>query len=404
MADLRVLHVTPYYAQAWAYGGVPRVVAAQVKGLAGRGVQVTVATTDACDRASRATGPAQGVDDAGVEVRVFPNLSNRLAHRWQLFLPRGLDAFLRRSLHRFDLAHLHACHNLPGAIAARRLSRAGVPYLVQPNGTAARIERRRTAKWLFDASVGRRTLPGAARVIAVTEAERRQLAALGVGSGAVEVIPNPVDLDELAAPLNRGAFRERHGLGRRTLITYLGQLSPRKRVDLAVRAVAALQDPEPVLVIAGGDMGSERALRRLAAELGLASRTCFVGVLSARQRLEALADSDVVVYPTESEVFGLVPVEAILCGTPVVVSDDCGCGEVVGGLDGGVVAASGDVEALAAGVRDILANPDGWRPRVARAAERARLRYSAEAVAERLEELYETVRRRAGKAGKEGPR
>ncbi len=401
MAELRVLHVTPYYEQAWAYGGIPRVVAAQVKGLARRGVQVTVATTDACDRASRTSARARPADQPGLEVEVFPNLSNRLAYRLQLFLPRGLDGFLRRNLHRFDVAHLHGCHNFPGVIAARRLSRAGLPYVVQPNGTALRIERRVLAKWLFDVTFGRHTLPGAARLIAVTEAERRQLLSTGIGAGGVEVIPNPVDLDELAEPLPRGAFRQRFGLGGRRLVTYLGQLCPRKRVDLALRAVAALQDPELVLLIAGSDMGSEPALRRLAAELGLASRTCFAGVLGGRQRLEALADADVVVYPTQAEVFGLVPVEAILCGTPVVVSDDCGCGEVVDGLEGGVVAASGDVAALAAGIRDILANPEAWRPRVERAAERIRARYSARAVAEQLEALYQAVRQRTGRTGEE---
>ena len=50
---MRLLHITPYYEDAWAYGGIPRVVSALAKGLVGRGHEVTVCTTDACDRASR---------------------------------------------------------------------------------------------------------------------------------------------------------------------------------------------------------------------------------------------------------------------------------------------------------------------------------------------------------------
>ena len=85
MPALRVLQVTPYYAEAWAYGGVPRAATALARGLARRGHKVTVCTTDAAEPAARARGLA-GAD--GVDVRVFPNVSNALAYHLQLFLPR----------------------------------------------------------------------------------------------------------------------------------------------------------------------------------------------------------------------------------------------------------------------------------------------------------------------------
>src|SRR5205809_904092 len=72
----------------------------------------------------------------GVAVRAFPNFSNRLAYHLQLFLPIGLDRFLRAHAAAFDVAHLHACRNVPGVLAARRLRAAGVPYVLEPNGTA----------------------------------------------------------------------------------------------------------------------------------------------------------------------------------------------------------------------------------------------------------------------------
>ena len=88
--------------------------------------------------------------------------------------------------------------------------------------------------------------------------------------------------------------------------------------------------------------------------LGVGERTTFVGLLTGRARLEALTDADVVVYPSADEVFGLVPLEALLCGTPVVVADDSGCGEVVGQLDGAQVVAVGDPQALAAAIEAVL--------------------------------------------------
>lgn len=410
MAPLRVLHVTPYFAWAWAYGGIPRVAAAQVRELAARGLRVTVVTTDACDRGRRLRGretgwsPAAWADGDGVELVVCRNLSNWAASRLQLYIPLGLDAHLRRTVADHDLAHLHACHNLPGVIAARRLVGAGVPYVVQPNGTAPRIERRRLAKLLFDRLLGERVLRDAARVIAVTEAERRQLEGLGVEPGRVAVIPNPVDVVELDGSREPGAFRRRQGLGGGPVVLYLGQLSPRKRVDLVVRAVASMGERAPTLVIAGGDMGCEAGLRRLVSGLGLGPRTRFAGVLAGRERLKALADADVVVYPSRDEIFGLVPVEALLCGTSVVVSGDCGCGEVIRRIGGGQVVEHGSVAALAEAIGAVLRDPEAWRGPVAEAAARARELFAPARVAAQLHELYEGVvaAARPGRTGAEG--
>ena len=138
--------MTPYYEAAFGYGGIPRVAAALCAALARRGHYVTVCTTDACDARSRLPSPdgpvprlhawpPRRVSDR-IELRVFPNLSNRLAWRLQLFQPIGLRAWLRKSARDFDLAHIHGHHHLPGVIAAAELSRNGIPYLGAPNGTA----------------------------------------------------------------------------------------------------------------------------------------------------------------------------------------------------------------------------------------------------------------------------
>src|SRR6476469_7163265 len=119
---MRILHVVPYYRHAWAYGGIPRLATTMTRGLARRGHHVTVLTTDACDAHSR-TSPDDRTDTGGVDVRVFRNVSKRLAYHWQFFTPSGLAAHLRSAAASFDIAPLHACHNLPGAIAARALTR-----------------------------------------------------------------------------------------------------------------------------------------------------------------------------------------------------------------------------------------------------------------------------------------
>jgi glycosyltransferase involved in cell wall biosynthesis len=388
MPPLRILHVTPYYAEAWAYGGIPRLAASLSRGLARRGHAVTVCTTDVRDRASRLAPARRAYVDDGVHVRVFRNLSNRLAYDHQLFVPLGFEAFMRRHARSFDVAHLHACRNLPGAIAAFHLRRAGVPYVIAPNGTAPRLERRFLAKRAFDAIAGRRILRRASRVIAVSRAEERQLGALGIPADALRVVPNPIDPAEFNVPPPGGAFRRASTLTDAPLVLFLGKLTPRKRVDVLIRAMASIRDTTAQLVIAGNDMGSEAAARSLVDAVGLRSRTCFTGLLEGRRRIEALADADVVVYPSEHEVFGLVALEALLAGTPVIVSDDSGCGELVRANGGGLVTPVGDVETLARSIETILDRPDRWRRAAEDAAERIRKTCGADVVCSRLDDVY----------------
>jgi glycosyltransferase involved in cell wall biosynthesis len=388
MRSLRILHVTPYFTDAWAYGGIPRLAHCLARGLARRGHQVTVCTTDACDAVSRVARPLPARTAEGVEVRVFPNLTNQLAYRFQLFLPIGLGRWLRDRASRFDVAHLHACRNAPGAIAAHHLRRAGVPYVLAPNGTAPRIERRFMAKRVFDLLAGDRVLAGAGRVLAVSNAERTQLGALGVPQDIVRVIPNPVDLEALSGPIVSGGFRRRFGLSAGPVVLFLGQLTPRKRVDVLVRAFQHLRQSDASLVIAGNDMGAGAEVRGLVHALGLSDRTVFAGLLRGGERAEALADADVLVYPSQHEVFGLVPIEALLSGTPVVVTDDSGCGEIVRAVGGGPVVPVGDVDALASAINDVLNRGPEWRAAATAAAHRVRATFGEKVVCAQLEELY----------------
>jgi glycosyltransferase involved in cell wall biosynthesis len=398
---LRILHVTPYSAGAWAYGGIPRLVHTLTRGLARRGNLVTVCTTDACDDRRRlpkreatrnrfAAWPPSRTGD-NVELRVFPNVSNRLAYHLQLFLPLGFTTYLSEQAGSFDVAHLHACRNIPGAMAAHYLRRAGVPYVLSPNGTAPRIERRLLAKRVFDAVLGHRIVSGAARVLAVSAAEQKQFQALGLNPGAVRLVPNPIDLDEFAARVPRGRFRDRYklpGPSSAPVVLFLGKLTPRKRVDVLARAFAQVDRRDARLVIAGNDMGSGKAIRALVGELGIGARTTFTGLLRASERLEALTDADVVVYPSEDEIFGLVPLEAILSGTPVIVADDSGCGEIISRIGGGHVAPAGDATMLARTIDLILGSPLAWRAATLPAADRIRAAYGEGSVCAAIEQVY----------------
>jgi glycosyltransferase involved in cell wall biosynthesis len=396
MNALRILHVVPYYEQAWAYGGIPRLATTMTRALARRGHQVTVCTTDVRDARTRA---APGIASLhGVDVRMFPNISNGLAYRFQFFTPIGLRTYLRATASAFDIAHVHACHNLPGVIAAAELSRAGVPYVVSPNGTARPIERRVMAKRLFAATAGRHLLSEAARVVAVSRTEATQLQALGVADRSIVLIPNPIEEREFDRIPDGAHFRVSHGLGHRPVILFLGKLTPRKGVDDLVRAFAALSRPDAVLVIAGNDMGAGPAIDAAVRSLDLERRVRRTGLLTGPERLDALAAANVAVYPSHDEIFGLVPLEALLCGTPVVVCDDSGCAEVITATGGGSIVPHGDPGVLSSAIESIMANEQMWRTRAGAAGPIIRRRFGADVVCRQLEALYGRVLSETGSA------
>jgi glycosyltransferase involved in cell wall biosynthesis len=358
------------------------VATAQARGLARLGHEVTVVTTDACDANRRLEA---GCRDDDLDVRIFPNLSNRLAFHWQCFLPRGLGRFLRHAIGRFDIVHIHAHRNALQVMAASACRRAKVPYVLGPNGTAPVLERRRAAKRVWDGLWGGAIIRDAAAVVAVSPSERRQLRALGIADGRLCEVPNPIELGDFAAPLWRVP-------GPATpVVAFLGKITPRKRLDVVVDAMARVSSRSARLAIAGSDMGGLAAALRRAHTLGLGARIDRVGTLAGRARLEWMAAADVVVYPATDEAFGLVPVEALLCGTPVVVADDGGCAEMVGALPGAQAVRAGDAGALAAAIDRVLGDTEAWRSAAASGAAAVRERYGSEAVVARLDALYRKV-------------
>ena len=142
------------------------------------------------------------------------------------------------------------------AAAARILAEARVPYVVSPHGTAPLIERRFLAKQIFDATAGRGYLEGAARVLAVSEAERAQLRRSVLPTTASPSCPTRSTCASSIRRRTARAFAQRHGLGDAPVVLLLAKLTPRKGADVALRAFEKVGHRDARFVIAGSDMGS----------------------------------------------------------------------------------------------------------------------------------------------------
>ncbi len=164
----------------------------------------------------------------------------------------------------------------------------------------------------------------------------------------------------------------------------VGRIDMRKGIQTAVEALAEL--PEATLDLVGaGDPGALDRLRALSAEVGVADRVRFLGPRS-RDRLPAsYADADAVVFPvTWEEPWGLVPLEAMAMGRPVLATGRGGSGEYLRDGENAVLFAPGDAAALAAAVRRLAGDP-ALRARLREGGLRTAARYTEQAFNEQVE-------------------
>jgi glycosyltransferase involved in cell wall biosynthesis len=351
---VRLLLVTPYHAPAYAFGGPVQVVETLVRGLLAAGHDVTVATTDVLDERRR-TAPDTPSLPPGATVVRFPNRSHRLAMRTSAWTPRGWLPWIRANAASFDVIHLHDIYSVLSAGAAGAAIRADVPFVLQPHGSAAITAARSKplAKRAFMRLWGNRTFAHAAAVLYAGEHERGVLSAAGVPEDRLVLSPPPLELPEVADATPASA----------PTIAYLGRLDRIKGIDRLLRAVAlARRDvPDLRLEIMGPGERERPALERLAAELGLGEAAAFRGMVSAEEKLRALGAAQLFALLSHSEGLPVAAIEAMACGTPVVLSEGCNLPEA---HDRAGVVVSGEPAPTAAAIVALL----GDGPRRARLA------------------------------------
>ena len=225
-----------------------------------------------------------------------------------------------------------------------------------------------------------------ALVIATCSDELTELARMDVLPGRVAVVPCGVDLDRFR-PDGRRARRDGHAR-----ILSLGRLVPRKGVATTIEALAAVPGAE--LVIAGGDASTEEERDRLAAlarACGVSERVRMVGQVPRDAVPVLLRSADVVVSVPWYEPFGMVPLETMACGVPLIASAVGGHLDSVTDGRTGLLVPPRDPDALARGLRELLADPGRRATLGAAAAERARSHYGWDRIARETERCYRRV-------------
>lgn len=403
---MNLLHVTPYYAPAWAFGGVVQAVAGLAEAQAARGHRVTVQTTDALDRSRRVSVREETI--GGVRVLRRPNLLPGFLGRWNLSAPLAFGLAVDRSLREdsVELVHVHELRTLENVLAAPGIRRVGTPMVVSPHGTLPYRTGRGFAKKMWDRTLGRRLISSIDQVtcLTVTEADdaRWLWSSLGVplGDDQIAVVPNGVKMTPPLPAEVRLALRKKWRLGTGPVVLFLGRLAKRKGLPLLVSAFATLSQefPNVRLLLVGPDEGSLPTLTGLVRHLGLQTRVTFTGLLTGEEKAEALAVSDLLVLPSTGEGLSMAALEALASGLPVILTEGQGF-EAVTAAGAGLIT-DPEVEPLAETIRSLLADPPRCRLMGRLGREVASSTFSWSRIAAQMDEVYETVLRRKGRAGR----
>ena len=163
------------------------------------------------------------------------------------------------------------------------------------------------------------------RIIAPTEREKNNLVRhYGAAAQKVGVIPCGINLERFR-PIDKETARQCSGLNDDRIVLFVGRLDPLKGIDKLLKAMSYLKDTGRTrLALIGGDKNSQQEienLKRTARELQIQDSVSFLGLIKHEQLPYFYSAADVCVIPSYYESFGLVALESLACGTPVVATD-----------------------------------------------------------------------------------
>lgn len=319
-------------------------IALDTQSTVGRKTGIGIYTARLLD-ALRRVGPEHECREIAWGRDVPMRLDRRL--RWQQWeLPRRTSAAGADLLHvpGFDAPRRKPC---PVVLTVHDLIGMLFPQNLPP---VARFYWSRWLPW---------SVRWADRVLADSEHTRRDIVRL-MRIPAERIVVIPLGVQPIFRPIRDdailAALRQKYGLPAQ-IILYIGTLEPRKGLDTLVDAYAALADIVPQDVVIVGKLGwYTESLFRQVAQLGLERRVHFTDYVPDDDVPGLFNLADVFVFPSRYEGFGLPPLEAMACGTPVISSNAASLPETVG--DAGLLVPPDAPGALAAALRRVLGDAD----------------------------------------------
>jgi len=383
---------------SWEYpprivGGIARHCEGLAKALSSLGHEVYVFTLDF-------PGAPDYEETKGIKVyRTRSEVGHPNFLTWVLLFNHYIEkrmASVSQTVN-FDVLHLHDWLTAPSAIAYKHFVKKPMVF------TAHSTEHGRSGLHIPDSF----TIDGmewwstyeANKIIVTSGAMKGEVCGhFQVPDRKVEIIPNAIDLSKYQGSVDRWAVRARYGIQpHEKLVLCVGRLVPQKGIEYLLHAVPILarRRPDAKFIIVGDGWYRDH-LEWIANSTGQRWRITFTGFISDADLVSLTKSADALVVPSVYEPFGIVALEGMAAGVPVVASQVGGLTEFIQHDRTGVLVYPRNPESIAWGVEHVLSNPDHARWLTQNAAEIVQKTYGWEAIAKRTSRVYEEAMGRSG--------
>ncbi|MDE1834789.1 MAG: glycosyltransferase [Candidatus Micrarchaeota archaeon] len=224
-------------------------------------------------------------------------------------------------------------------------------------------------------------------VIAPTQTIGKMLSSYKITD--VKVVPNSIDIKTLNPKADGSAVRKLAGFNSSNrVILYLGRLSREKKIEVLLKAASMLMKKDSsIRLLVGGSGPAEQHYKSIASSLGIMDNTTFLGFVDQKVLAQVYAAADVVCLPSTFETQGIVLIEAMAVGKPVVGADYLAIKEMIHNGKNGEKFKPGDYTSCAKKIEKVLNNPAHYRSNAVRTAKE----FSRERVTDRLLDVYNLV-------------
>ena len=273
----------------------------------------------------------QGLDETSkqqysdLKTVILPCLNDRF------YIPYFSWAKLKELVEKIDVIHLMSHWSIINAIVYLLARQLDKPYTFCPAGSLHIFGRSALLKNLYNFIIGKSLIKNAFQCIAITNLEKNDFVKFEVQNEFMSIIPNGIDENEFFPNLEASkAFKNKFGLRGVSYILFMGRLNLIKGPDILLKAYIklSLEFPTLHLVFAGPDEGIGDQLRKEIKKASLENKIQLIGYIEGFDKVGAYTGAEFLVVPSRREAMSIVALEAGACGTPVILSTECGFDEV----------------------------------------------------------------------------
>lgn len=316
---MRILHVVPYFAPAWSYGGPPKAVFEIAKQQVSFGHEVHVLTTTAFKKDEEL--PAGSLTIDGIKVTRLKNVSNFLMWKFHFCTPIGVNNFLKQN--KFDCVHLHEVRTLLNFSVLMQIDNVNI--VLSPWGTLPYNDSMVMIKKIMDIFLmplfkNKHTIS-----FAQTQHEKEVISRFNIGDKS-KLVPLGINFDDFKKIPSKIKAKKFLGLTNSDFhYLFLGRFSPHKGLDILLESFALVKNKKSnvKLIFVGRDDGYLDRLREKISMLELDDDVMILPPMYENERLIAYVAADSFVFtPTVYEETGTVCLESLACGTPVLITKE----------------------------------------------------------------------------------